>query len=89
MVTVVVTKIRKYSDLCSSDSAVYTNQESVKVINYDFFVTSKSTLLCCSLLAVEILIRVNVVRDTTLWESERISIIIELQLEMVGLVGSR
>ena len=36
MVKVVVTKIRKYSDLSSSDSTVYTNRDSVKVINKDF-----------------------------------------------------
>ena len=68
MVKVVVTKIRKYSYLSSFDSTVYTNQDSVKVINKDFVVIKRSTLQCCSLLAVEIL-RVNVFSGDILWES--------------------
>ena len=78
MVKVVVKKIKKYSDLCRSDSTVYTNQERVKVINKDFFVIRRSTLQCCSILAVEILIRVNVFGDATLWECEKISVILQL-----------
>ena len=44
----------------------------------------RSTLRCCALVALEILIRVKVCGGATLCESERISIILQLQLEVVG-----